>query len=141
MQVAYRSGSVRLRLFFTKTVASLAYRLSKNKSRLSEKNVCNAFQHKLSPERCRAIVKGSFYQFWSDTVSMPYRGGSEAAVRPVCVYGLEHLQDSIEERQWRYLMGERLLRSQKSLETYPVPKRFFPRSGACRWPYGAIRGK
>jgi hypothetical protein len=26
---------------------------------------------------------------------MPYRGGSEAAVRPVCVYGLEHLQDSL----------------------------------------------
>lgn len=83
-----------LRLLLTRTVASLAYRWSKRKRRLIEKNLFRAFEGQLSKERSQAIVKGSFYQFWLDTFAMPYCSGSEAA-DPINICGQEHLQDSL----------------------------------------------
>jgi lauroyl/myristoyl acyltransferase len=98
IRLANRSGSVRLRLLFTKTVAFLAYFLSRRKRRLSEKNVFKAFEGQLSKKRGRAIVKGSFYEFWLDAISLPYCKSSEAARRPIRITGLEHLQDSLKRR-------------------------------------------
>lgn len=95
IRLANGSGSVRLRLLFTKAVAFLAYRLSRTKRGSSEKNLSRAFEGQLSKERRRAIVKGSFYQFWLDLFSMPYCSGSEAEARAVRICGLEHLQDSL----------------------------------------------
>lgn len=94
IQVAYRSRSVRLRHFLANAVASLAYRLSKNKRRLIEKNVSKAFEGKLSKERSRTIVKSAFYQFWLETLSMPYSSFSEARVT-IDVCGLENLQKTL----------------------------------------------
>jgi lauroyl/myristoyl acyltransferase len=94
IKLAHRSRSVRMRLLFTRTVALLAYRLSRGKGRSSEKNLSTAFKGQLSKERRRAIVKGSFYQFWLDILSMPCCSGSEGA-DPIDICGLEHLQDSL----------------------------------------------
>jgi lauroyl/myristoyl acyltransferase len=95
IQLANKSGSVRLRLLFTRLVAFLAYSLSRRKRRLSEKNLFEAFDGQLSKQRGRAIVKGSFYQFWLDAMSLPYCKSSEATGEPIQITGLEHLQDSL----------------------------------------------
>ncbi len=95
IKVGHGFGSVRLRLLFTKAVALLAYRLSSSKRRSSEKNLSTAFNDQLSKERIRAIVKGSFFQFWLDLFTMPYGSDLEGEARPVSVYGLEHLQESL----------------------------------------------
>ena len=95
IRLANRSGSVRLRLLFTRTVAFLAYFLSRRKRRLSEKNLFKAFDGQLSKQRGRVIVKGSFYQFWLDAISLPYCRSSEAAGETIQVAGLEHLENSL----------------------------------------------
>jgi lauroyl/myristoyl acyltransferase len=95
IRAANGSGSVRLRLLFTWTVAFLAYCVSSRKRRLSEKNLVKAFDGQLSKQRGRAIVKGSFHQFWLDVLSLPYRRSSAAAGEPIQIAGLEHLQDSL----------------------------------------------
>jgi lauroyl/myristoyl acyltransferase len=94
IQLVYRVRSGRLRLLVTRTVAFLAYRLSSRKRRLSEENLCRAFEGQVSKERRRAVVKGSFYQFWLDVFSMPYRPRA-AEVRSADICGLEHLQNSL----------------------------------------------
>jgi hypothetical protein len=71
--------------------------------------------------------KGSFYQFWLDRISMPYRGGSEAAVRPVCVYGLEHLQDSL-KRGSGAILWESGYFGRSNLAKHIFTKRVFHRS-------------
>lgn len=94
IQSAYRVRSGRLRLLVTRTVAFLAYHLSSRKRRLSEQNLSRAFEGQLSKERRRAVIKGSFYEFWLDVFSMPYRPAA-AEVRSADICGLEYLQKSL----------------------------------------------
>lgn len=95
INIANRGSSAAARVFLAKTVAHVAYHFSRRKRRLTEKNISEAFRGKLSKDRSRAIVKGSFYNFWLDIFSMPYRLGSETAVTAECIYGLQHLQASL----------------------------------------------
>ncbi|MEX0805590.1 MAG: lysophospholipid acyltransferase family protein [Candidatus Binatia bacterium] len=96
IEAANRLSSGRLRPLFARGVAFLAYWLSRRKRRMSEKNVVQAFEGKLSRERARDIVKGSFYQFWLEIFSMPCSSGPEAA-DTISICGLEHLQDTLEQ--------------------------------------------
>lgn len=95
IEAANRISSGRLRPLLARSVAFLAYRLSRRKRRMSETNVFQAFEGKLSRERARAIVKGSFHQFWLEIFSMPHSSGSEAA-DTISICGLEHLRDTLE---------------------------------------------
>lgn len=95
IEAANRISSGRLRPLLARSVAFLAYRLSRRKRRMSETNVFQEFEGKLSRERARSIVKTSFYQFWLETLSMPYSSFSESRAK-VDVYGLEFLQRTLE---------------------------------------------
>jgi lauroyl/myristoyl acyltransferase len=91
-----RLGSVgcrlRTRSFLTRTAAAVSYRVSWTKRRLSEQNLSQAFNGKLTPDELRRIVKSSFYQFWLEAFSIPQpRVPDEGGVQ-VEILGLEHLQ-------------------------------------------------
>jgi lauroyl/myristoyl acyltransferase len=90
-------SSVKWPPFLARTVAVVAYRLSRRKRRSSENNLVQVFEGTLSRERLQAIVRSSFYQFWLEVLSMPYRSVSQAAVDAVEMNGLEHLQAGLKQ--------------------------------------------
>ena|SRR3990172_11059921 len=73
-------SSPKLKELVVKGIASAAYQLSRNKRRLSEKNISETFDQKLSENQRREIVKGNFYGFWKETFSLSLSSREKAAV-------------------------------------------------------------
>ena len=93
------SSSLKLRKFVASSIAFAAYRLSRNKRRLSEKNVFQAFDGKLRPSQIRRIVKQSFYEFWHDTLALLPSRRERDALKRVEFRGLEHLQGALRNKK------------------------------------------
>lgn len=87
--------SPKLKEFVTSGIAYGAYQLSKNKRRLTEKNVSDVFGHNLSEHRRREVVKGNFYEFWSEVFSLSVNSEEKATFRGAEIRGLEHLQAAL----------------------------------------------
>jgi len=96
IQTADWFSSLKLRALLANTLAFIGYHLSRNKRRLSERNLSNVFGGKLSTDRIRTIVKSSFHQFWQETFSMPCPNVSKVVLEQLNIRGLEHLQSAID---------------------------------------------
>jgi lauroyl/myristoyl acyltransferase len=90
-------SSPKLKEFVIKSIAFSAYRLSKNKRRLTEKNLLQAFGGQLSEEQKRRIVEGTFYEFWQDTFSLLPSDAERDAIKEIKLQGVEHLQRAIKD--------------------------------------------
>ena len=75
-----------------KSIAQVAYHFSRNKKRLIEKNLSEAFDKKLSKYQRRKIVKGIFQEFWRETFSRFPSKQEKAALKRMNNRGIEHLQ-------------------------------------------------
>lgn len=80
------------RSFLVKTAAVMAYQVSWTKRRLSEQNLFQTFEGKLTQDQLRTIVKSSFYQFWLEAFSIPQPSVPDDGRVQVEIRGLEHLQ-------------------------------------------------
>ncbi|MFI5312525.1 MAG: lysophospholipid acyltransferase family protein [Gemmatimonadales bacterium] len=88
-----RLGSPRLIDRVARTLASLAYRVSRTKRARTEQNVTRVFGPSLAPAERARIVRGAFHTFWDETMSfVPWRAAHEP--RPE-VSGLEHLEAAL----------------------------------------------
>jgi lauroyl/myristoyl acyltransferase len=77
-------------------IGSVAYRLSSRKRRLSEAALARALAPTLSARERRAIVRGSFRQFWRETFSLVLSRGEWRRLGGVEVTGAEHLRAAID---------------------------------------------
>ncbi|MGH7824570.1 MAG: lysophospholipid acyltransferase family protein [Candidatus Binatia bacterium] len=117
VRVATWLSSRRLTLLLVNSIAFLAYRLSRAKRRLCEKNLVEAFGGDLGKHRMRRIVHSSFRQFWVDTFAVPRSGVSETALQSATIRGLEHLRSALSKGNGAILwetsyFGRRLLAKQ-----------------------------
>jgi lauroyl/myristoyl acyltransferase len=85
----------RMRLRFARAIGRIAYRLSGTKRRHSERNIAEAFEGKLTPERVRMITRRSFQQFWLEVFSMPAPMVQELGRAHIEFRGLEHLRHAL----------------------------------------------
>lgn len=76
-------------------IGSIAYRLSARKRRLSEERLAQAMPPALSASERRAIVKGSFREFWRETFSLVLSRSERQTLAAVEVQGLEHLRAAL----------------------------------------------
>ena len=92
-------SSPKLKKFVVGGIASAAYQLSRNKRRLSEKNLSETFDQKLSENKIREIVRGNFYAFWKETFSLPLSSREKTALKGAELYGIEFLQETLKEER------------------------------------------
>jgi len=88
-------SSPKLKEFVVSFIASAAYRFSRNKRRLGEKNLSETFNDKLSEDQRREIVKGAFYEFWKDTFSLSLSSVERGAIIEAEIRGVEHLHGAL----------------------------------------------
>jgi lauroyl/myristoyl acyltransferase len=106
-----------LRWLLVQTVGFMAYHFSRTKRRLSEQNLSQTCQGKLSKERLRKIVKSSFYQFWLEALSIPPSRMPAVAFNQLNIRGLEYLRSAMNNKKGAILwesshFGRRLLAKQ-----------------------------
>lgn len=89
--------SLKLRRFVANLIAFTAYRVSRNKRRLSEKNLSEAFDGKLDRDQMLRIVRRSFYEFWYDILSLSLSNTERAALKGVGLRGAEHLHEALKD--------------------------------------------
>jgi KDO2-lipid IV(A) lauroyltransferase len=106
-----------LRGFFVSGITSTAYRVSKKKRRLSEKNLSEAFEGELDRKQIPSIVRQSFYEFWSDIFSLSLSSAERADLKRLEFRGAEHLHRALKEGRGIILwesshLGKRILAKQ-----------------------------
>lgn len=87
--------SSKLKELVARGIAFCAYRLSAKKRRLSEKGVSETFGGKITEERRREIVEGSFYELWKETLSFSVSGKEKSMLKTAEVRGIEYLHDAL----------------------------------------------
>jgi len=90
-------SSSKLKDFFVKCIASSAYLFSREKRRLSEKNLSQAFGEKLTEDQKQKIIKGAFNEFWMDAFSLIPSNFEKDAIKGVGIHGVEHLQQALKK--------------------------------------------
>ena len=76
-------------------LALAAYRLSRQKRRLIERNVAIAFSSGTEPSETRRIAIGCFREFWQEMVDWVPVIGDRLPAREIEIRGLEHLQQAL----------------------------------------------
>ena len=109
--------SLKAKSTLVKSLAFIAYRLSKIKRRQCEENLALAFSGSLSAARIRTIDKSSFRQIWQETFSIPSPRLRADLPERLEIHGLEHLQGAMNEGKGAILwessyFGRRLLAKQ-----------------------------
>jgi lauroyl/myristoyl acyltransferase len=90
--VLIKLGGLGLRSFLIQTLALVAYHVSWTKRRLSEQNLSQAFEGKLTRDQLRTIIKSSFYHFWLEAFSIPQPVGPDDHDVQIEIHGVEYLQ-------------------------------------------------
>ncbi|MDH3688940.1 MAG: lysophospholipid acyltransferase family protein [Gammaproteobacteria bacterium] len=102
-----------LKVFVVEGITLAAYYIARSKRQLSEKALAKVFHEKLSDEQVREIVKGSFRQFWCDTLSMWPSSRERAAIESANMKGMEYLERAVENGKgtilWESRFGQRSL--------------------------------
>jgi lauroyl/myristoyl acyltransferase len=84
-----------LKNFVVHSIASAAYRLSRNKRRWGEENLGETFGKTLGKQERRRIVKRAFQGFWEDVFSFSLSPREKVALQGVELSGVEHLQNAL----------------------------------------------
>lgn len=92
-------SSPKLKEFVIKSVAYSAYLFSKNKRRLTEENLLQAFDGQLSEDQKRKIVEGTFYELWQDTFSLLPSDAERDALKEIKLQGVGHLQRAMKDEK------------------------------------------
>ena len=108
------SSSFKLKELVVGGIAFLAYHISRNKRRLVEKNLFEAFDSSLTEGGKRKIVKGVFYAFWKHMFSWLPSNVEIATIKEAKLLGIEHLyialQNGIGAILWEsHGFGERII--------------------------------
>lgn len=91
------SPSAKLKESVTNGIAYFAYHVSRKKRRLSEKNISETLPGEITESRKQEIVKGNFYEFWKDTLSLSPSDNEKAALKRVELRGIGHLRKALEK--------------------------------------------
>jgi len=89
--------SPKLKDFVVKCIASSAYLFSREKRRLSEKNLSQAFGEKLTEDQKQKIIKEAFNEFWMEAFSLILSNFERDAIKGVGIHGVEHLQQALKK--------------------------------------------
>jgi lauroyl/myristoyl acyltransferase len=90
-----RLPSVALREIAIRTLARVAYRLSRRKRRLIERNVAHAFAGRLDPNETRRIAIGCFREFWQEMLEWVPVVGNRLPAAEIEIRGLKHLRQAL----------------------------------------------
>ncbi len=89
------SSSPKIREFAARSMASIAYHISREKRRLSLKNISEVFGKGLSDKQKHELVRANFYEFWSEIFSLPASGKDSSEFKTSEIRGLEYLQNAL----------------------------------------------
>jgi lauroyl/myristoyl acyltransferase len=78
-------------------ITSVAYRFSRRKRRISEKNISTVFSDNLSENRKKEIVKGNFYEFWNEVFSLSASSVERQSLKGAEIRGLNHLHTALKK--------------------------------------------
>jgi len=95
MRMVNRLSSPLLKRLVVNSLTFTAYHLLRERRRLSEKCLDNAYGGKLKEKQKREIVKGSFHEFWQDLFWMLPSRAEREALKRIDIQGMEHLQKAL----------------------------------------------
>ena len=120
-----RLPSAALRRAAIDALAHAAYRLSREKRRLIERNVAYAFAGGIEPSETRRIAIGCFREFWQEMVDWVPAVGDRLPAAEIEIRGLVHLQQALARGKgailWESNGFSRRVQAKRTLHAHGIP--------------------
>jgi lauroyl/myristoyl acyltransferase len=85
--------------FLVQSVASLAYSLSRDKRRLTEKYLSEVLAGDLGEKERRDLVRSIFREFWQDNFSLEPSSSEKTVIQKVQIEGVGYLKEALQQRR------------------------------------------
>jgi lauroyl/myristoyl acyltransferase len=120
-----RLPSAALRRAAISALAGVAYRLSREKRRLIERNVAHAFAGRIHSSEVRRIAIGCFREFWQEMVEWVPAVGDRLPAAEIEIRGLAHLQQALARGKgailWESNGFSRRVQAKRTLHAHGIP--------------------